>query len=95
MSPVPAVTPTPILTPTTTSSSSFDASSQQFFVTGGPSSSDSQESGTQASNMETSSMDGVTKIGNGVLCGNARLQEAWEPERKGSPDTPWRYYILI
>lgn len=35
-------------------------------------------------------MDGV-KVENGVLCGNARLQEAWEPERKGSPDTPWRY----
>jgi hypothetical protein len=43
--------------------------------------------------MENSSMDGV-KLENGVLCGNARLQEAWEPERKGSPDTPWRYVRL-
>lgn len=26
-----------------------------------------------------------------MLCGNARLQEAWEHERKTSPDTPWRF----
>lgn len=60
----------------------------QFLVTGGPSSSDSQESAVQQS------ADGIEvscKIGNGLLYGNARLQEAWEPEGKVSPDTPWRY----
>ncbi|XP_031778585.1 serine-rich adhesin for platelets isoform X6 [Nasonia vitripennis] len=87
-----STSPVPALTPTTTSSSSLDTATQ-FLVSGGPSSSDSRESASstiQSSVMESTSMDDV-KVENGVLCGNARLQEAWEPERKGSPDTPWRY----
>ncbi|XP_043253441.1 uncharacterized protein LOC122397971 isoform X2 [Colletes gigas] len=60
----------------------------QFLVTGGPSSSDSQESPVQQS---SESIDVSCKVGNGLLYGNARLQEAWEPEGKVSPDTPWRY----
>ncbi|XP_015111213.1 mucin-5AC [Diachasma alloeum] len=36
-------------------------------------------------------LETTIKVENGVLCGNARLQEAWEPERKPSPDTPWRF----
>ncbi|XP_029034336.2 uncharacterized protein LOC114871918 isoform X2 [Osmia bicornis bicornis] len=60
----------------------------QFLVTGGPSSSDSQESPVQQS---TEGIDVSCKVGNGLLYGNARLQEAWEPEGKVSPDTPWRY----
>lgn len=60
----------------------------QFLVTGGPSSSDSQESPVQQSN---EGIDVSCKVGNGLLYGNARLQEAWEPEGKVSPDTPWRY----
>lgn len=59
-----------------------------FLVTGGPSSSDSQESSVQQS---TETIDRSCKVGNGLLYGNARLQEAWEPEGKVSPDTPWRY----
>ncbi|XP_058795476.1 uncharacterized protein LOC131666651 [Phymastichus coffea] len=76
----------------TTITSTMDNSSQ-FLVSVGTTSSDSQESASStipSSAIESSSMDG-TKVENGVLCGNARLQEAWEPERKGSPDTPWRY----
>ncbi|XP_015599580.1 uncharacterized protein LOC107269825 [Cephus cinctus] len=72
----------------TTKQSSMDNTSGQFLVTGGPSSSDSQESSIQQS---SESIDAASKVGNGILCGNARLQEAWEPERKASPDTPWRY----
>lgn len=60
----------------------------QFLVTGGPSSSDSQESAVQQS---TEGIEVSCKVGNGLLYGNARLQEAWEPEGKVSPDTPWRY----
>lgn len=64
-----------------------------FLVSGGPSSSDSQESSIQAPSLEnsnaSSSLDGV-KVENGILC-NARLQEAWETENKASPETPWRY----
>lgn len=60
----------------------------QFLMTGGPSSSDSQQSPIRQS---IDSIDTSGKIGNGILCGNARLQEAWEPDRKPSPDTPWRY----
>lgn len=60
----------------------------QFLVTGGPSSSDSQESSVQASG---EGIEVSCKVGNGLLYGNARLQEAWEPEGKVSPDTPWRY----
>ncbi|XP_051167475.1 uncharacterized protein LOC127285478 isoform X3 [Leptopilina boulardi] len=60
----------------------------QFLITGGPSSSDSQQSPIRQS---IDSIDSSGKIGNGILCGNARLQEAWEPDRKPSPDTPWRY----
>lgn len=60
----------------------------QFLVTGGPSSSDSQESPVQQS---SEGIDVSCKVGNGLLYGNARLQEAWEPEGKVSPDTPWRY----
>ncbi|XP_053974335.1 uncharacterized protein LOC128874079 isoform X1 [Hylaeus volcanicus] len=60
----------------------------QFLVTGGPSSSDSQESPIQQS---SEGIDVSCKVGNGLLYGNARLQEAWEPEGKVSPDTPWRY----
>lgn len=63
-------------------------STSQFLVTGGPSGSDSQQSPIRQS---IDSIDSTGKIGNGVLCGNARLQEAWEPDRKPSPDTPWRY----
>lgn len=59
----------------------------QFLVSNDPGGSDSQESTLRQSN----DTDSVLKVGNGVLCGNARLQEAWEPERKSSPDTPWRY----
>lgn len=59
-----------------------------FLVTGGPSSSDSQESPVQQT---TEMIDRSCKIGNGLLYGNARLQEAWESEGKVSPDTPWRY----
>lgn len=62
--------------------------STQFLVTGGPSSSDSQESSVQQS---TETIDGSCKVGNGLLYENARLQEAWESEGKISPDTPWRY----
>ncbi|KAL2713832.1 serine-rich adhesin for platelets-like isoform X2 [Vespula squamosa] len=76
----------------TIASSNKDSSnienSTQYLVTGGPSSSDSQESPAQQSN---ESVDVSCKIGNGLLYGNARLQEAWEPEGKVSPDTPWRY----
>ncbi|XP_011307014.1 uncharacterized protein [Fopius arisanus] len=36
-------------------------------------------------------LEATIKVENGVLCGNARLQEAWEPERKPSPETPWRF----
>lgn len=71
----------------TTITTSLDSSSQ-FLISGAPSS-DSQESASNSA-IESSSMDG-TKAENGVLCGNARLQEAWELETKGSPDTPWRY----
>lgn len=60
----------------------------QFLVTGGPSSSDSQESSVQQS---SEGIEVSCKVGNGLLYGNARLQEAWEPEGKVSPDTPWRY----
>lgn len=60
----------------------------QFLVTGGPSSSDSQQSPIRQS---MDSIDSSGKISNGIICGNARLQEAWEPDRKPSPDTPWRY----
>lgn len=50
--------------------------------------SDVQETTTRPTN----DSDSVSRVGNGLLCGNARLQEAWEPERKtSSPDTPWRY----
>jgi len=59
----------------------------QYLVTGGPSSSDSQESPLQQSEV----IDGSCKVGNGLLYENARLQEAWESEGKVSPDTPWRY----
>ena len=62
--------------------------SSQFLVTSGPSSSDSQQSPIRQS---LDSIDSSGKIGNGIICGNARLQEAWEPDRKPSPDTPWRY----
>lgn len=76
----------------TIASSNKDSSnienSTQYLVTGGPSSSDSQGSPVQQSN---ESVDVSCKIGNGLLYGNARLQEAWEPEGKVSPDTPWRY----
>ncbi|XP_047355373.1 serine-rich adhesin for platelets-like isoform X1 [Vespa velutina] len=76
----------------TIASSNKDSSnienSTQYLVTGGPSSSDSQESPVQQS---SESVDVSCKIGNGLLYGNARLQEAWEPEGKVSPDTPWRY----
>ena len=57
-------------------------------MSGGPSSSESQSSPSRQS---SETMDATCKVGNGILCGNARLQEAWEPERKSSPDTPWRY----
>lgn len=60
----------------------------QFLVSGGPSSSDSRESPVQQS---TETIEGSCKVGNGLLYGNARLQEAWESEGKVSPDTPWRY----
>lgn len=60
----------------------------QFLVTGGPSSSDSQESAVQQTG---EGIEVSCKVGNGLLYGNARLQEAWEPEGKVSPDTPWRY----
>lgn len=63
-------------------------STTQYLVTGGPSSSDSQESPLQQS---TEAIDGSCKVGNGLLYENARLQEAWESEGKVSPDTPWRY----
>lgn len=43
-----------------------------------------------ATSNSTDSIETVPKLENGVLCGNARLQEAWEIERKGSPDAPWR-----
>lgn len=46
----------------------------------------SMRQGNPADAMET-----TIKVENGVLCGNARLQEAWDPERKSSPETPWRY----
>ncbi|XP_070157004.1 serine-rich adhesin for platelets isoform X2 [Polyergus mexicanus] len=68
--------------------SSVIDSTTQFLVTGGPSSSDSQESSMQQS---TETIDGSCKVGNGMLYENARLQEAWESEGKISPDTPWRY----
>lgn len=68
--------------------SSVIDSTTQFLVTGGPSSSDSQESSVQQS---TETIDGSCKVGNGLLYENARLQEAWESEGKISPDTPWRY----
>ncbi|XP_018306429.1 mucin-4 isoform X2 [Mycetomoellerius zeteki] len=68
--------------------SSVIDSTTQFLVTGGPSSSDSQESSVQQS---TETIDGSCKVGNGMLYENARLQEAWESEGKISPDTPWRY----
>ncbi|XP_066586072.1 streptococcal hemagglutinin-like [Prorops nasuta] len=62
--------------------------SAQFLVSGGTSSTENRESSIpQASD----GIDAPCKVGNGILCGNARLQEAWEPERKASPDTPWRY----
>lgn len=61
----------------------------QFLVTGGPSSSDSQESSSVQQSSE--GIEVSCKVGNGLLYGNARLQEAWEPEGKVSPDTPWRY----
>ena len=63
-------------------------STSQFLVSGGRSNSDSQQSPIRQS---IDSIDPTGKIGNGILCGNARLQEAWEPDRKPSPDTPWRY----
>ncbi|KAI4497985.1 hypothetical protein M0802_006809 [Mischocyttarus mexicanus] len=76
----------------TIASSNKDSSSiensTQYLVTGGPSSSDSQESPAQQS---IESVEVSCKIGNGLLYENARLQEAWEPEGKVSPDTPWRY----
>ncbi|XP_014213027.1 mucin-19 [Copidosoma floridanum] len=81
------------------SSASLDATSQ-FLIGGGPSSSDSQESASStvpSLALENSSLDESAKVENGLLCGNARLQEAWDPceERKtgeSSPDTtPWRY----
>ncbi|KAK2589097.1 hypothetical protein KPH14_001924 [Odynerus spinipes] len=75
------------IVPTNKESSNIE-NSTQYLVTGGPSSSDSQESPVQQSN---ESVDVSCKIGNGLLYGNARLQEAWEPEGKVSPDTPWRY----
>ncbi|KYN41035.1 hypothetical protein ALC56_04628 [Trachymyrmex septentrionalis] len=67
--------------------SSVIDSTTQFLVTGGPSSSDSQESSVQQS---TETIDGSCKVGNGLLY-ETRLQEAWESEGKISPDTPWRY----
>ncbi|XP_029177143.1 LOW QUALITY PROTEIN: uncharacterized protein LOC114945203 [Nylanderia fulva] len=75
------------ITSTNKQSSVID-STTQFLVTGGPSSSDSQESSMQQS---TETIDGSCKVGNGLLYENARLQEAWESEGKISPDTPWRY----
>ncbi|KAL6444661.1 hypothetical protein ACFW04_002032 [Cataglyphis niger] len=72
----------------TNKQSSVIDSTTQFLVTGGPSSSDSQESSMQQS---TETIDGSCKVGNGMLYENARLQEAWESEGKISPDTPWRY----
>lgn len=61
--------------------------SSQFLVTADPNGSDSQESTLR----QSTDTDSTCKVGNGVLCGNARLQEAWEPEKRSSPDTPWRY----
>lgn len=75
------------ITSTNKQSSVID-STTQFLVTGGPSSSDSQESSVQQS---SETIDGSCKVGNGLLYENARLQEAWESEGKISPDTPWRY----
>ncbi|XP_077278451.1 uncharacterized protein LOC143906317 isoform X1 [Temnothorax americanus] len=76
------------ITSTNKQSSVIDHTTQ-FLVTGGPSSSDSQESSVQQS---TETIDGSCKVGNGLLYENARLQEAWESEGKISPDTtPWRY----
>ncbi|EFN73920.1 hypothetical protein EAG_10024 [Camponotus floridanus] len=72
----------------TNKQSSIIDSTTQFLVTGGPSSSDSQESSMQQS---AETIDGSCKVGNGLLYENARLQEAWESEGKISPDTPWRY----
>ncbi|EZA47798.1 hypothetical protein X777_15231 [Ooceraea biroi] len=73
---------------TTNKQSSVIDSTTQYLVTGGPSSSDSQESPLQQS---AEAIDGSCKVGNGLLYENARLQEAWESEGKVSPDTPWRY----
>ncbi|XP_036149144.1 uncharacterized protein LOC105836382 isoform X2 [Monomorium pharaonis] len=75
------------ITSTNKQSSVID-NTTQFLVTGGPSSSDSQESSVQQS---TETIDGSCKVGNGLLYENARLQEAWESEGKISPETPWRY----
>ncbi|XP_034944742.1 LOW QUALITY PROTEIN: formin-J-like [Chelonus insularis] len=61
-------------------------SPSQFLVSSDPGL-DSQDSSIR----QTNDTDSSCKVGNGVLCSNARLQEAWEPDRKSSPDTPWRY----
>lgn len=71
-----------------TKQSSIESSAQFLVSSGGPSGSDSQSSPLRQS---SEVLDSPSKVGNGILCGNARLQEAWEPERKSSPDTPWRY----
>ncbi|XP_012277290.1 uncharacterized protein LOC105698028 isoform X2 [Orussus abietinus] len=76
----------PTMTGTPKQSTTSLESTTPFLVSGGAVSSDSQESPIRQT---AETID--CKVGNGILCGNARLQEAWEPERKSSPDTPWRY----